>query len=388
MKKIILLGASGSIGTQTLDIIRQYPEEFELVGFSVGKQAARANEILEEFKSVTAVCFQNEEDALACKDEREELNVLYGDSGLIDLIVETECDMVVNALVGFVGLKPTIKALELGRKLATANKESLVVGGKLVNALLDEGKGQLFPIDSEHVGVSKLLKAAGKKEVAKIRLTASGGALRDVDLDQLVHATPEMALAHPNWKMGDKITIDCATMMNKGFELIEACVLFRRPMEDFDILMHDESKVHAAIVYKNGRYVVDLSEPDMHGPIEYALREGQMKYKVKHIRRLEKLKKLHFHDFNPERYPSVALCQAAYEKGGNALAILNGANEEAVRAFLDHKIPFTAICYYVEAALHKIPYLEEPRLEDLVFVDSLTRAYVRERIRLDFPDKR
>ena len=382
MKKIILLGASGSIGTQTLDILKEHPEEYRLVGFSVGKQAGKAESILSIFPTVTGVCFQNKEDAEAFKDIHEDINVLYGDDGLCELIDEVECDMVVNALVGFVGLLPTIRALEKNRKVATANKESLVVGGSIVNAMLDEGKGELFPIDSEHVGIAKLLAAAKKKEIRKIYITGSGGALRDVPEEELVNATPEMALAHPNWKMGDKITIDCATMMNKGFELIEATVLFRKKMEDFEILMHDESKVHAAIQYMNNRYVVDLSDPDMHGPIAYALEEGKGKHEVKKIRSLKKLKKLHFHDFDPDRYPAVALCKIAYEKGGNAPAILNAANEVAVHAFLDHRIVFTDIVYFVEAALKRIPYLESPSLQDLIFTDSMTRAYVEEKIAL------
>lgn len=383
MKRIILLGASGSIGTQTLDIIEKRSNEFTLVGFSVGYQADMAEVIYARFPSVQAVCLRQEIDAIEFKDKHENLSVLYGDSGLLDLINETEADMVVNALVGFVGLVPTITALKLNREVATANKESLVVGGKLVNDLLDQGHGKLYPIDSEHVAIAKLLAEAKEKKIDKILITGSGGALRNVPLEELPNATPDMALAHPNWKMGKKITIDCATMMNKGFELIEACVLFRRPMEDFEILMHDESMVHSAIRYRNHRYLCDISVPDMHGPIEYALEEGKGKYEIKRVRSLKKLKKFHFHDFDPERYPSVEICKKAYEKGGNAPAILNASNEVAVEAFLNYEIAFTEIPYYVEKALKRIPFVENPTLEDLLFTDSMTRGYTRERINLD-----
>ncbi len=382
MKRIILLGASGSIGTQTLDIIAKYPQEFLLVGFSVGKQASKAEDILDRFPSVRAVCFQEKDAAYAFKDDHEELEVLYGDSGLVDLIQENEADMVVNALVGFVGLVPTIKALEANRIVATANKESLVVGGKLINDLLDQGKGKIIPIDSEHVGVAKCLAEAEERKIAKIKITASGGALRDYPLEKLDEVTPEQALAHPNWTMGKKITIDCATMMNKGFELIEACVLFRRKMDDFSILMHRESQMHACVEYTNGRLLCDISSPDMHGPIEYALFEGQVEFEIKHVRSLKKLKNLHFFDFDPSRYPCVELAKKAYELGGNATAILNAANEIAVNAFLDGQIAFTDIAYLVEEALSDIPLIGEPTLEDLIFADTMTRSYCLERIRL------
>ena len=382
MKRILLLGATGSIGGQTLDIIQGNREEYELVAFSVGNQAEKADEILSDFPTVQAICFKNKEDADAFAEDHEWLKIYSGDQGLIQLIEENEADMVVNALVGFVGLAPTLKALECNRIVATANKESLVVGGKLINDLLDQGKGKIIPIDSEHVGVSKLLRKAKKKKIARILITASGGALRDLPVEELEYATPEEALAHPNWKMGDKITIDCATMMNKGFELIEACVLFRRPMEDFSVLMHDESQVHAAIQYLNNRYICDISNPDMHGPIAYALAEGEVKYKVKSVKSLWKLKNLHFHDFEPERYPAVALAKQAYEMGGNALAVLNAANEVAVRAFLDHQIRFTDIAGEVEVALRKIPHIDEISYQELEVTDRMTRAFTEERIRL------
>lgn len=382
MKRILLLGASGSIGSQTLDVIRENHGTYELTAFSVGHQAEKAEEIVASFPTVTAVCFQNQEDADAFASEHEWLKVYAGDEGLCQIIEDTEVEMVVNALVGFVGLAPTLKALECNRTLATANKESLVVGGKLINDLLDAGHGKLLPIDSEHVGVSKLLRKAKGKKIYKIHLTASGGALRDLPVDELEYATPEQALAHPNWQMGEKITIDCATMMNKGFELIEACVLFRRPMEDFAVLMHDESMVHAAIQYTNNRYLCDISTPDMHGPIAYALAEGNVKYHVKSVRALWKLKKLHFHDFDPERYPCVDLAKRAYEMGGNALAVLNAANEVAVSAFLAGQIRFTDIAGEVAVALRKIPHLDDAPYEELVVTDKMTRAFVEERIRL------
>ena len=380
MKRITLLGASGSIGTQTIDILLAQKSEFRLVAFSVGKQKEKAESILHAFPSVEAVCFANEEDARHFHVFHPQLKVFHGDEGLLQLIEAVPADMLVNALVGFVGLVPTIRALEAGLTVATANKESLVVGGTLINDLLDQGKGRIIPIDSEHVGVAKCL-AKAKKEVRKVYITASGGALRDVPLNELKYVTPERALAHPNWQMGAKITIDCATMMNKGFELIEACVLFRRDMDHFGVLMHRESMMHACVELPSGKYLCDISSPDMHGPIAYALSEGRCKYHLTKTNDLSKLKGLHFFNFDPERYPAVELAKRAYGRGGNALAILNAANEVAVHAFLDHIIRFTDIVPLVEMALEKLPYLPSPNLDELVATDHLTRGYVSERIR-------
>ena len=382
MKTLILLGASGSIGSQTIDIIKENPSDYLLVAFSVGERADAAERICKIFPGIQTVCFKNRKDALAFGEAHPKKRALYGDEGLLTMLQEVHCDMVVNALVGFVGLAPTIKALELNRTVALANKESLVVGGKLVNDLLDQGHGRLIPIDSEHVGIHKLLRKAGKKPIKKIHITASGGALRNIPLEDLCMVTAKEALAHPTWKMGKKITIDCATMMNKGFELIEACVLYRRPMEDFAILMHDESQIHAALEFQQGGYLCDVSAPDMHRPIAYALCEGKCRYKVKKVKDLSKFKKFHFHQFEPRRYPAVGLCKKAYAMGGNAMAILNAANEVAVEAFLAGRIRYLRIAREVEVALQNIPYIANPTLTDLISTDRLTRGFATERMKV------
>ena len=307
--------------------------------------------------------------------------IFVGQEGYAKLATVPEATTVLSAQSGAAGLAGTLAAALAGRVICLANKESLVLAGSLVRDIAALTGSALLPVDSEHNAIFQCL-AGRDQDIDTIVLTASGGPFRGLAFDQMANMRPEQALAHPNWKMGDKITIDCATMMNKGFELIEACVLFRRPMEDFSVLMHDESQVHAAIRYLNNRYICDISNPDMHGPIAYALAEGEVKYKVKSVQSLWKLKNLHFHDFEPERYPAVALAKQAYEMGGNALAVLNAANEVAVRAFLDHQIRFTDIAGEVEVALRKIPHIDEISYQELEVTDRMTRAFTEERIRL------
>ena len=244
MKKVLLLGASGSIGSQTLDILRQYPNEFELVGFSVGKNLAKAKEILKEFKSVKHVYITNKKDAKELKKEFPGMKVFSGKCGFNCLIRTCNFDLCVDALVGFVGLEPAIRVLKKNKILCLANKEALVAGGTIINKLLAEGKGKLYPIDSEHVALAKCLSQCDIKDVKSLIITASGGALRNVEISQLEHQTAEDALRHPTWKMGAKITIDCATMMNKGFEIIEAYYLYHFPLNKIRVQMHDESLIH------------------------------------------------------------------------------------------------------------------------------------------------
>ena len=227
MRKIILLGASGSIGSQTIDIIKKHRKTFDLVGFSVGNRVEAIDDILHEFKNVKYVVIKEKTNMERFQNRYPHIKFNYGDDGLTKIIEEVKCDMVVNALVGFVGFLPTIKTLELGIDLALANKESLVVGGELVNNLIKKHHSHLYPIDSEHVALAKCLKAG--KKVDRLIITASGGAFRDLNREQLKDVTVEMALKHPSWLMGNKITIDCATMMNKGFEIIEAYYLFNFP---------------------------------------------------------------------------------------------------------------------------------------------------------------
>ncbi len=267
MRKVILLGASGSIGTQSLDILSAHRDRFSLLAFSVGKRVSCIPDILAKFPEIVGFCVQNDEDAAVLRQKYPNLVVYSGDQGLREMILEVNADMVVNALVGFAGLLPSVTALEQNRILCLANKESLVVGGAIINGLLEEGKGKLYPIDSEHVAIAKLLSCVQREDIKRVWITASGGSFRDLTREQLKSVTPEMALAHPTWAMGAKITIDSATMMNKGFEIIEADVLFGLGLNQGSRLMHRESIARSLIGLKGEGFLADISKPDMHGPI-------------------------------------------------------------------------------------------------------------------------
>lgn len=373
---IILLGASGSIGQQTIEIIKKHKNKFNLVAFSVGKRVNFIDEILTEFNSVKHICVQNYKDYKIYQMKYPNIIFYYGDEGLLDLINISSGQMVVNALVGFVGLLPSIRILELNKKLCLANKESLVVGGSFINKLLKEGKGELYPIDSEHVAISKCL-SVDNESIKKIILTASGGAFRNLSYEELKNVKKEDALNHPTWSMGNKITIDSASMMNKCFEVIEAYYLFHIPYEKIDIILHDESYVHSMVLYENGLYRMDISKPDMRGPIEYALFEKQIDFTTYITYNFNQIGEYHFHTFDMERYPLVKYAKDVILKEGNLGAILNAANEEAVYAFLDDKISFLDIEILISNAMKSIKYIKNPSLDEIINTDSLTRKYIK-----------
>ena len=380
MRRVILLGASGSIGSQTLDILRSRNDRFELKGFSLGKRVEAIEGILRDFPTVEALCVQNEEDAANLRKKYPNLDIYAGDSGLVSLLERVDAEMVVNALVGFVGLVPSVRALELGRILCSANKESLVVGGPIINGLLRQGKGKLIPIDSEHVAIAKLLRHVGLENAKRILITASGGSFRDKKREELAHVTRADALAHPTWNMGAKITIDSATMMNKGFEIIEADVLFGVGTSFVTPIMHRESYVHSLVEGKDGFLYADVSKPDMHGPIEFAVMEGEVPFEPTIVSSLDELP-YHFASFDPERFPAVGLALESHGRGGDSNAILNAANEEAVYSFLENRLPFLQIEEEVRYALKAVPHIAEPTLDDLIDTDARTRLLVREHIK-------
>ena len=350
------------------------------MGFSVGQRVGCIPDILKDFPSVTHLCVSNEEDASKLQQQYPSLTIYHGDEGLLALLENAASDMVVNALVGFAGLCPSVKALQLNKILCLANKESLVVGGTIINRLLAEGHGVLYPIDSEHVAIRKLLSSIDKKDLKRVLITASGGSFRKFRREELTNVTPEDALAHPTWSMGAKITIDSATMMNKGFEIIEADVLFGLGLDKVTPIMHDESYAHSLVELKNGSLLADISKPDMHGPIEYALFEGKLPFTPVWSPSLEGYEGLHFHPFDPARYPAVGIALESHARGGDSNAILNAANEIAVYAFLEKRIPFLQIEEEVRYALRTLPFIADPSLEQLIEIDHATRAEVKRHI--------
>ena len=379
MRRIILLGASGSIGSQTIDIIKKHRKTFDLVGFTVGSRIEVVDDILNEFPNVQYIVIKEKSNIYQFEKRYPHIKFNYGDEGLTEIIKEVKCDMVVNALVGFVGFLPTIKTLELGIDLALANKESLVVGGELVNDLIKKYHSHLYPIDSEHVALAKCLKAG--KTVDRLIITASGGAFRDLDRNQLKDVTVEMALKHPSWLMGKKITVDCATMMNKGFEIIEAYYLFNFPLDKIDVLIHDESHIHSLVEFNDGSYIADIGPADMRVPISYAL------FKMKRIKNdfkrlpIEDFWTFHFRKFDPNRYPCVGYARDALTIGGTMPAVLNAANEEAVYAFLDKKISFLSIEKIIKNVMQKHNVIKSPTINDLLNANSWAREQAKNLIK-------
>lgn len=379
MMTVCLLGASGSIGQQTIDVMLKNPNDFDLFAFSVGKRTRYIKGILRRFPHVKAICVQDKKSYNYYQKQYTGITFYYGDEGLNQLIETSNAQMVVNALVGFVGLKPSITALENNKILCLANKESLVVGGEIINNLLKQGKGKLYPIDSEHVAIAKCL-AVDNTNVDKIIITASGGPFRNLRRDQLENITPEQALAHPNWKMGKKITIDSATMVNKTFEVIEAYYLFGYDFKNIEIKINYNSYVHSIVRYNNGTYRADVGKPDMRVPIKYALYQGLTNYQTVTIDNLDKIKNTSFGEFDINRFPIVNVANKVMKEKGTLGAIFNASNEEAVKAFLNHQIPFLGIERIINACLKKQKSIKNPTYEDLKKADISARLLAKQMI--------
>ena len=381
MKQIILLGASGSIGEQTLDVIRSHPELFELAAFSVRSRLASAYKILDEFK-VRAICVKDEQDADEIRKKYPHLDIHIGDQGLLELAALPYGDTLVNALVGFVGLLPTLKAIECRKDIALANKETLIVGGKFVKAAVKEYGVSLKPIDSEHSAIFQCLQGNAHGSVEKLIITASGGSFRDRSRDQLQGVTVKEALSHPNWSMGAKITIDSATMMNKGFEVIEAHYLFDIDYDKIEVLLHRESILHSLVQYCDHALMAQLGTADMRLPIQYALTHpARLPLMNSETLDLAKIGTLHFEKADFDRYPLLGLAYKAGRLEGNACAVMNAANEEAVALFLAGKINFLDIETYVFKAVESIEFIENATLEDIIRSDGAARAFVNEAVK-------
>lgn len=352
MKNVILLGATGSIGSQTLDIIRKNPD-YSLVAFSFGYNVKKAMEIIEEFNP-KVVCGINASDILKLKENYNGIEFVYGEIGLQQLVTYyVENPIVVNALVGAVGLMPTACAIENGRDVYLANKETLVIGGEIIMKKAKEKNVKIIPIDSEHSAIFQLLNGNKKEEIEKLIITASGGSFRDKTREELEKVTKDEALNHPNWKMGEKITIDSATMINKGFELIEAHYLFDLDIDKIVPIIHKESIIHSMIEFVDGSIFAQMASSDMHLPILYALEnphhiENNLIEKID----LAKIGSLHFEEVSYEKYPLLKAAIDSLKKGKLQCTILNAANEAAVKLFLEEKIKFLDIEKLVIDALN------------------------------------
>jgi 1-deoxy-D-xylulose-5-phosphate reductoisomerase len=372
VRRILIVGSTGSIGTQALDVVERNPE-LEVVGLAA---ASSWEQLLEQAKEhgVSRVALADEA-AAARASEHSEVEVLAGPEGLVELITETDCDLVLNALVGSAGLGPTVAALGEGIDLALANKESLVVGGELVTTLAEATGAQLLPVDSEHSALFQLISGERPGTVDRLVLTASGGPFRGrSDLDSV---TREEALAHPTWDMGGKITIDSATLMNKGLELIEAHHLFGVPYDRIDVVVHPQSIVHAMVHLNDGASLAHLGYPDMRVPISYALNyPDRVDVPVRPLDLVE-LGALTFEAPDLDSFPCLRLAREAAQAGGTAPCVLNAANEVAVHAFLAGDLSFVGIPRVIESTLSELPAQPVRHFSDLYAADAQAREVAR-----------
>ncbi|MEJ9150153.1 1-deoxy-D-xylulose-5-phosphate reductoisomerase [Bacillus smithii] len=376
MKNISLLGATGSIGRQTLDIIRQHSDYFRLSSFSAGRNIEETRKIIKEF-SPKFVSVLEKDDALRLKGEFPFVQFVYGEKGLTETALFSESDTVVNAVMGSVGLIPTLEAIKAGKTIALANKETLVTAGHLVMRAAQKYHVDILPVDSEHSAIFQCLQGENSQNVARLILTASGGSFRDRTREELRYVTREEALNHPNWSMGAKITIDSATMMNKGLEVIEAHWLFQMPYEQIDVILHRESIIHSMVEYQDHSVIAQLGTPDMRVPIQYALTYPErLPLPVTKRLNLAAIGSLHFEEVDFDRFRCLAFAYEAGKAGGSMPTVLNAANEVAVKAFLDGKISFLKIEELIGKALEWHTLIKDPDLESIQCIDRETRRFI------------
>ncbi|MDR2272821.1 MAG: 1-deoxy-D-xylulose-5-phosphate reductoisomerase [Sphingobacterium sp.] len=381
-KGIAILGATGSVGTQALDVIRAFPDKFEAVVLTCGSNGDLLIKQALEFKPKSVVVtdpiqYKRVKEALASQDT----SVLFGEEGLIEVVQYAEVSIVLNAIVGSAGLKPTVTAIQSRKDIALANKETLVVAGELIMSLVKEYGVNMLPVDSEHSAIFQCLVGEDQNPIEKIYVTASGGPFRGRKRGELLQVTKAEALKHPNWSMGAKITIDSASLMNKGLEVIEAKWLFDVTIDQVDVIVHPESIVHSLVQFKDGSMKAQMGVPDMKLPIQYALtypdrfennfdRFNFMDYPT-----------LHFEKADMETFRNLALAYETLRAGGNKSCILNAANEVVVGAFLEDNIGFLEMSDVIEQTLDKVEFIANPSLEDYMETDRIARLITKELIK-------
>ncbi|MBM3348554.1 MAG: 1-deoxy-D-xylulose-5-phosphate reductoisomerase [Betaproteobacteria bacterium] len=386
-RKLCILGSTGSIGVNTLDVVRAHRDQFRVTALTAGRQIERLAEQCLEFKPKIAVV-HSATDAKTLQELLEgrglSIAVHHGEAGLITAVSESDCDTVMAAIVGAAGLLPTLRAAELGKRVLLANKESLVMSGDIFMNAAIRGGAELLPIDSEHNAIFQCLpphftnpkhtiRMKERLGVEEIWLTASGGPFRNTPIDQLANITPDQACAHPNWVMGRKISVDSATMMNKGLEVIEAHWLFGLPLHQIKVLIHPESVVHSMVRYRDGSVMAQLGQPDMRTPIAFGLAwPNRIDAGVAPLD-LTQLSGLHFTEPDLQRFPCLGLAFAAAKQGGTSPTVLNAANEIAVAAFLEGRLPYLKIAQAVEFALNQLPGQKAGSLDEVLAVDREAR---------------
>jgi len=381
VKALTLLGSTGSIGTQTLDIVAQYPEQFRIVGLTAGQNVTLLAQQIRQFRpEIVAIC--DEDKLLELKEAIADLDpqpiLLAGESGVVEVAKYGDAQAVVSGIVGCAGLLPTIAAIKAGKDIALANKETLIAGGPVVNPLIEKYGVKLLPADSEHSAIFQCLQGLPAGGLRRIILTASGGSFRDLPSDKLAAVTVADALKHPNWSMGPKITIDSATLMNKGLEVIEAHYLFGMDYDDIDIVIHPQSIIHSLIELQDTSVLAQLGWADMRLPLLYALSWPERIHTDWERLDLVKAGDLTFREPDHEKYPCMQLAYAAGRAGGSMPAVLNAANEQAVALFLEEKIQFLDIPKLIENACdkHQADNCESPGLDDILAADRWARQEV------------
>lgn len=383
MRKLSILGVTGSIGTQTLDVIRNSSEKLELIGITANTSVKKIIEIIEEFnpKYVGMMDKKSAEDIRKyCIENNKDIEVLDGIEGLNKIATLDEIDIVVTSVVGMIGLEPTMKAIEAKKDIALANKETLVVAGEIVMKAAKENNVKILPVDSEHSAIEQSLKGNSLDTLKKIILTASGGPFRGKTIEELKNIRVEDALKHPKWNMGRKISIDSATLMNKGLEVIEAHWLFDCDYDNIQVLVHPQSIIHSMVEYVDGSIIAQLGAQDMRLPIQYALNYEKRKELVSNTIDFYEIAQLTFEKPDMDTFRCLKLAFEAGKKGGLMPTILNGANEAAVELFLNEKISFLRIPQLIEEAMRIFEEdgRKELTLENIIDLDRRVKAYIRE----------
>ena len=374
MKQIVILGSTGSIGINTLDIVKRFPHDFSVLGLVAGTNVEKLEEQIRTFQpSIVAMADPKAAQRLRDKTSDLSIDILEGPKGIEEIACHPDSHLVISAIVGAAGLVPTLSAIRAGRRVALANKEPMVMAGQLMQEEARLQGHPIFPIDSEHSAIFQSIEGHRREDIRRIILTASGGPFWEASLTEMKQATREQALQHPNWKMGAKITIDSATLINKGLEVIEAKWLFEVPPAQLDVVIHRESIIHSLVEYIDGSVIAQLGLPDMRTPISYAMNYPTRVPLEPPPFELGKIGALTFFEPDHERFPSLNLAFRALEEGGTMPATLNAANEIAVEAFLQNGIEFLEIPQVIEQTMAACPVTSLTALEDVLEADQLAR---------------
>ena len=380
MKKVAILGSTGSIGTQTLDIVREQGD-IQVVAMAAGSNISLLEAQMREFRpSLVSVWDEKKASELRTNTKDLGIKIVSGMEGLLEVSVIPESEILVTAIVGMLGIRPTIAAIKAGKKIALANKETLVTAGHIIIPLAKEYKVPILPVDSEHSAIFQSLQGAGDNKISRILLTASGGPFRGRKADELKNIQVEDALKHPNWSMGRKITIDSSTLVNKGLEVMEAKWLFDVALDQIQVVVHPQSVIHSAVEYQDGAVIAQLGTPDMRLPIQYALYYPERRNLSGRRLDLFEIADLTFEKPDTDTFRGLALAYQAMEKGGNIPTVYNAANEKAVSLFLDRKISYPEITELIEACMENAEFIDHPDVDEILGTEAAAYEFIEKKM--------